>query len=41
MTFAQRMKTSHLAAGLSQQALADKISKFIDRKKAIRTVVAQ
>jgi transcriptional regulator with XRE-family HTH domain len=39
--FGQRIKTARLMAGLSQQALADEINKFIDRKKITRTAIAQ
>jgi transcriptional regulator with XRE-family HTH domain len=41
MTLAQRIKTARLAAGLSQQALANEINKFIDRKNISRTAIAQ
>jgi transcriptional regulator with XRE-family HTH domain len=41
MSFAQRIKIARLAAGLSQQALANEVNKFVDRKNISRTAIAQ
>ncbi len=40
-TFGQRIRLSRLKKGLSQQALAEAISRFADQKKVARTTVTQ
>ncbi len=39
--FAQRIKQARLAAGLSQEALAEAISQLFDKKKISRTAITQ
>ncbi len=41
MKFSERLKIARKEAKLSQQELADEISRFVDRKKITRTAIAQ